>query len=552
MSLNRSASKQFEYGEVYLSTPNADTDIDLTPSWVQLEVTEGIYSPFISGNITILDSGGFQEIIPLIGEETLFINLSTGNFRDNTSRSQEPTQNKEIKGRYRIYKISEPVKTNNAQSKMYTLFFVSETYFRNKKSRVQRSYQNRKISEIVKNIYEEFIKEESIVPSPLDAYEKDVNVESTLNFHTFCIPNMSPYEAINMIKRKAISAPAQPTPLNPNPNLNQGATFLFFETMDTFEFVSLEQLMNAQSVQTLLYKPKSTQKTGRGDTLEMNMNSVEDYNVVKTFDVLENMEEGMYSSRLITYDITKQQFSEVEYNYLPKKLEKQVKAVNNRQRGLTSIVPSNINTNEERADGEVEDLASHIAPGKLCSEHMDLLYNPKQKVYLKPTRFNHNIDFQRNTKFAGGPIEKGILPDQIELSFLQRKSQLQQLQNIKIGVLVRGNSERHPGQMVEFKLPSDRVNENNNPASAEEHLFYSGRFLITSARHVFVNRSGESGTYTTHLELSKDSLNTKLPGVNLVELDPNNLQSAEEERAIENQKALLNLTTTGKIVKGVS
>ena len=53
MSLNRSASKQFEYGEVYLSTPNSDTDIDLTPSWVQLEVTEGIFSPFIS--ISVLE-----------------------------------------------------------------------------------------------------------------------------------------------------------------------------------------------------------------------------------------------------------------------------------------------------------------------------------------------------------------------------------------------------------------------------------------------------------------------------------------------------------------
>ena len=552
-SASRPQNKQFEYKYIKLSTPNADAEIDLAPSWVQIEFTESIFSPFIAGNITILDAGGFMELIPIIGEETLFVTLGTGEFRGTRSTEVVPELDFEIKGKFKIYKVSQPAKTNTDKGKLYTLYFVSDTYFRNRKARVQKGYQNLKISEITKQIYEEFIQNRSVIPTPADDFEKDINIEHTRFKHSFCIPAMSPYQAINMIGKKAISMPPEPTARNQNPVDRQGATFLFYETMDSFEFASLEKLLTSDVQQTLVYAPKATAKDHQ-ETLEASMNAVEMFEIVKTFDVLENLDEGMYSSKLVTYDMIKQSFKEIEYNYIPKTPESISKpqTAMDRTTGRTDVVPAGAENKQEKLDAELEDLSTHLAPGKLCSEQNDLLYNPRQKLYLKPTRFNHNSDYTTNDKIAGGPTERGILPDNLEISFLQRKSQLQQMQNIKLGIRIKGNSERHVGQMVEFKLPSEAAENFQGAQRVDQHLFYSGKFIITQARHVFVNVSGEGGTYSTHLELSKDSLNVSVPGAQLEELTEMSASSLEEERAVAQAKALTGLTRAGKVTRNRS
>jgi len=66
----------FEVQSIFLTSPSfkdPEKTIDLSAVWTEINLFEDIYSPAISGDVTVVSSGGFIEGIPIIGEETLEI-----------------------------------------------------------------------------------------------------------------------------------------------------------------------------------------------------------------------------------------------------------------------------------------------------------------------------------------------------------------------------------------------------------------------------------------------------------------------------------------------
>ena len=61
-------------------TRGAQSPIDLQdgdkPDWTEINFYEDIYSPTISGDITINDAVGLMENVPIVGEEILEISMS--------------------------------------------------------------------------------------------------------------------------------------------------------------------------------------------------------------------------------------------------------------------------------------------------------------------------------------------------------------------------------------------------------------------------------------------------------------------------------------------
>ena len=58
-------------------------------------------------------------------------------------------------------------------------------------------------------------------------------MEPTKGVYSACIPNWTPFKAINFLTTRALSA---------NPT-SKGANFVFYETLKGFRFVSIETLM---------------------------------------------------------------------------------------------------------------------------------------------------------------------------------------------------------------------------------------------------------------------------------------------------------------------
>ena len=113
----------------------------------------------------------------------------------------------------------------------YTLHFLSEEYIINLKSKVMKSsldpgtLEPRRISAIVKSLYTQFFKRGRIA--------KKIFIEPTKNPSSLVIPNYPPFKAFNFLASRAVSAGQHA----------MGSSFLFYETVKGFFFVSLETLM---------------------------------------------------------------------------------------------------------------------------------------------------------------------------------------------------------------------------------------------------------------------------------------------------------------------
>ena len=136
----------FEVQSIFLTSPSfkdSEKIVDLSAVWTEINLFEDIYSPAISGDFTVVTSGGFVEGIPIIGEETLEIHMSVAgakpkqtpspgksSFDDPVTKSVDPL----IKGKYRIYKSDPPqplAKVDGTFS--YKFYFVSEEMITNMK-----------------------------------------------------------------------------------------------------------------------------------------------------------------------------------------------------------------------------------------------------------------------------------------------------------------------------------------------------------------------------------------------------------------------------------
>ena len=74
----------FEVQSIFLTSPSfkdPEKIVDLSSVWTEINLFEDLYSPAISGDVTLVQSGGFVEGIPIIGEETLEIHMSVSGVK---------------------------------------------------------------------------------------------------------------------------------------------------------------------------------------------------------------------------------------------------------------------------------------------------------------------------------------------------------------------------------------------------------------------------------------------------------------------------------------
>ena len=487
--------KNFNIDRMHLHTPNLmGQPMNLMKLMVDVVVEESLYSPFISGSITILDKAGYFELFPILGEEHLEVLVTS------------PNDERDLKGFFRIYEASPLVRGDGTVGSTYTLYFASAEYFISRRTKIYDSYMGghkATLSYIVKNIYSTYIKNTTRGEAHED-YKKDIIVEDTLRQYQILFPNLSPFQAIQMCAQRALS----------KSRIYKGATFIFYEEMDAFHFESIEGLIDKIPTLILIYSPELNSDADGNTTLtDMQINLEEDsletqkvdtFEIISNFDVLENIAEGMYSSRLVTYDFERMKYREYDYEYVPQKADKTVLIQKDGQEVETTV--------KTGKDGGVEVLYDRSKAvnmsGKLCTHNNDNLNHPLQKVHLRSTTLNHDILFDTNQTQAGGFKEPGLIPQGVEESLLQRRSQFRQLENIKVRVnLQQSNTTTKVGDVIEFQMPSEITSEVISGTPPEVHFYYGGKYIVTKTVR---NVSGDGGMQTM-LELSKNSLDNPMP-----------------------------------------
>lgn len=333
------------------------------------------------------------------------------------------------------------------QNQVVTLAFCSEELLLSKGITFSKSYSNILISDIVKDIAANVLKIPAI-------NFPTTNIEPTKGITNLTVPYYNPMQALNWLSAKAISNYV-------------GASYLFYENKTGFNFRSTQSLMDVtQSVATYNYNIKNVQSDPNTDFFDASA-----YQIISTPDSLHSIMSGKNSGQLMTLDLLRQQFTTKYFN-------------------SDDLYNSSVTLGSGKTYNNF--------PNRLGHTQADS-YGSYRKFYLT------NIGQNQSSYITGKQV---IQPTNVESSLVERNAQLLQLMGMRIKMVVPGNPGVKVGDVITFNVPSIEPQSGSMEGTAQRILdpYMTGLYLITALRHRIIPQ-----TYETILELSRDSLNQKMP-----------------------------------------
>ena len=420
-----------------IKTGSGANFLDLTTSvWHELNFYEDIYSPIVSGDITLTDTVGLIESFPIIGEEILDVSFSTAGAAlpptagpGTTSTPPASEAPKQVINRFRVYKVDPPVQVTD-NSRTIKLYFVTDNQFTNLLSKVRKIYPTKQnipntrladsdkpytLADMARDIfYDFFIGKKKPLKQP--ATRKPFLVEPTRYKSEIVIPNWNPFKAISFLASKAVSA---------NPE-TKGANFVFYQTLQGFRFVSIETLMlggfrlfkekdsgvvaeeyphlainailetattdNTSHIPIYKDDPEIEEDmkpfvasykympANMGESKQSSYESVTSFRLVDSFDTMKNVALGMYANRVITHDLIQMKIDRRDFHYVtPPSTISMIEA--------DGSVSSKQNTEEGDKEKTQIDASVSTEIGRLCSDNADFLGKPEAHISLVPTTF---------------------------------------------------------------------------------------------------------------------------------------------------------------------
>ena len=231
-------------------------------------------------------------------------------------------------------------------------------------------------------------------------------------------------------------------------------SYLFFQTADGFFFTNIADLITKEPVATY------TQYQGGSSNLPLGARfyAIEQLSIGESFDRLQQMESGVFTSQLSTHDITHKKIENLTYNYA------------------------------DRFKDE-----THIEKQKIIADaNEDFTGHPYKRMYAPKSSFKHD-------NVLDGELYEGWT--------LQRQSIMNQYGSNKIMINVPGNSLLRAGQVINVEIPASEPKKGKD----WKDPYLSGKYLIANLKHeIIIN---DQGKYTTTVELIRDSLPVSIADV---------------------------------------
>ena len=425
---------------------------DIKNVMIELNIFESIYSNALTGSIVIADAQNLIGKLQINGTERISFKLSTPGSIDERSIVDASV---ETGHPFHIYKITDK-RQLNSNTMVYTLHFASREFMRNLRTKVSQAFDGRFDMSALKILTDEDL---------LDS-KKQISFEPCGNSDKIVIPNLRPFDAINMMANRAL------------PQMSNGVGYDFSETTKGIYFRSWDNMVSVRGsydrpiAQEFNYMPQNIAADPQeyDDKINHDYKSVESYRFVNNFhDVAANTALGTYAHNVITYNIFDKSVNKIDYNY----------EYEFAQTKHTEV--ANEKSNRERYA---------IAASSYVDEDDKKISDYKEsRVSLQPTtQFLHNEE-----KGAG----YGIDVSQDGRKLAERESQLNQVTNgTVLTMVVKGQSYLEAGDLIKFNMLT--VDE-KNPTMYDPQ--YSGKYVITKIRHQVTSKQ-----YKMALECAKDSV----------------------------------------------
>lgn len=414
--------------------------INLKPIMVEMSIFEDIYSFSMSGYITVRDAQGFVELLQLTGNE--FVKVDFGKMKNAPNN---------IVQTFKVYKVGNRTPDGNQNAENYTLYFCSEELMLSEQTKISQSYKGKKISQIVKDILTNKLKTNT---------EKIDSIEDTTGVYDIIVPRLKPFEAISWV-----SLYARPASTN-----LVGADMLFFETRNGYNFRSLQSMYSQPIYATYKHQPQNLDYSIQ--TFHEKATSVLKYELVKSYDSLNDTNSGAFANRLVTIDPLTRSFKTTDFS---------LSKYRNNSKSLNSGAPTNLTKNR-------------------LGVPQDQNYNANFKVSIS----NSNQTDVAYIKERQGSTAKDLF---IETIIPMRTAQISLANYTVLKLSIPGDPGITVGRTIQFNVLSLKPTQKEKPLDK----FYSGKYLVTAVRHVIQAQ----GVYQTILEVAKDSSNTEYSSGNI-------------------------------------
>lgn len=170
-----------------------------------LTIREGMYMPGVIAEFVLDDSKELLANLPFLGEEKITIEFK--------APSRKP-----VKYTLTVVSIEDTEFENAHRAKSHVIKAASVETIKNASTQIQKSY-NTNISNMVSDIMKTYTKT-----------EKKVNVQETRGVQPILIQNQTPFDAIEMLRRRAVATG------------EASSLFVFFENSDGYNFFTLENM----------------------------------------------------------------------------------------------------------------------------------------------------------------------------------------------------------------------------------------------------------------------------------------------------------------------
>ena len=429
--------------------------VDIKYIMLELNIYESIYKNAVTGSIVIADEGNQIARMSVQGLERIAFHLKTpgvayGN-EDVVDASEETGEP------YHIYKISDRKQATPGLT-IYTLHFASREFMRNIRTKVSQAYDGKYDRAVI-----DIMKDKNYLDS-----RKKLHYEPTGNANKVVVPNLPPFDAINMIANKSIA------------DKSNGVGYYFYETTGGYYFRSWASMITNQGEfarpprQQFYYQPlkmdshsNSTDQT----KIERAFQSVESYEFINNFhDVAANTALGTYAHRVISHNLFDKSYDISDYKF------------HNEYR----------NTPHTDTVGKGSHNQFPISNTPVDYDNNDNISNyAESRVSLQATTpFLHDKDVG---KYGLDALQDGLKTG-------QKVSQSNQVtEGTALKLVIKGQSNLQAGDLIEFNLKD--VNSANKDNTDDPR--FSGNYIITKIRHQV---TGDQ--YRMILECAKDSVAT--------------------------------------------
>ena len=420
-TLNYAGDFRIEKAEILTSNGSV---INVLPFLLHITIFEDIFTPSLSGDITMFDNQNMIVNGPLIGQEQLRLILSTPTVEEDKDKLyfvEEPLM---------IYKVAKQSKLNNS-TQVYVLSFITNETLTNERMTVSKSFDG-SFSDLVEDIFVSELKSTKIL-----------NIEETINSKRTVIPNIKPFDVIRHAMTQSISKE------------NESASFLFYETKSGYNFRSLESLYAKNPVQDYNFfqaNIKSDNKIGK------DYSRIRDYKILGSSDLLLGTRGGFFGSNLLVHDSYNKEAIRYTFNYFDNFQEKEHIGYYDEEKSTPIF-------SEVQVDNDGNRISDF--PNSRIHFHSTAIKNT-----TTGTSASHEVN--GNYSFSGSKINEWYLPRQSKFMGLSFGHIIE--------VDIAGMTGIEAGDTVNIELP---ITGTKNTQGDVIDTIRSGKFLIKELRHDF-------------------------------------------------------------------